>query len=120
MTGSVKKKLVTGFQAGPKSSPAITPTIRTRLNTARAHATKGPPLMRIALPGNAPFTRYWTGKPLLSLEQKIFLFAVGWQIYELTDSALSLGLIGLVQFLPQFVLALPAGHVADNFDRRHV
>jgi MFS family permease len=76
--------------------------------------------MRIALPGNAAFTRYWTGETLLSLGQEIFLVAVGWQIYELTDSALSLGLIGLVQFLPQFVLALPAGHVADNFDRRHV
>lgn len=52
--------------------------------------------------------------------QEIFLVAVGWQIYELTNSALSLGLIGLAQFLPLFLLALPAGHVADNFDRRHI
>src|SRR5215203_1968403 len=76
--------------------------------------------MRIAPPGNAAFTGYWIAETLLSLGQEIFLVAVGWQIYELTNSALSLGLVGLAQFLPLFVLALPAGHVADNFDRRRV
>ena len=75
---------------------------------------------RIALPANAAFTRYWVAETLLSLGAEIFQVAVGWQVYELTDSALSLGLIGLVQFLPQFLLALHAGHVADNFDRRRV
>jgi MFS family permease len=76
--------------------------------------------MRIAPPGNAAFTGYWVAETLLSLGQEIFQVAVGWQIYELTNSALSLGLLGLAQFLPQFLLALPAGHVADNFDRRRV
>src|ERR1044072_8318996 len=76
--------------------------------------------MRIALPGNAAFTGYLLAETLLSLGQEIFSVAVGWQIYELTGSALSLGLIGLAQFLPLFMLALPAGHVADNFDRRHI
>ena len=76
--------------------------------------------MRIAPPGNAAFTRYWVAETLLSLGAEIFQVAVGWQIYELTGSALSLGLIGLAQFLPQFLLALPAGHVADNFDRRRI
>ena len=56
----------------------------------------------------------------MALGQEIFLVAVGWQIYLLTDSALSLGLVGLAQFLPLFLLALPAGHVADNFDRRQI
>ena len=76
--------------------------------------------MRIKLPGNAAFTRYWIAETLLALGQEIFLVAVGWQIYSLTNSALSLGLIGLAQFLPQFLLALLAGHVADNFDRRRI
>jgi len=74
---------------------------------------------RIA-PGNAAFTGYWVAETLLSLGQEIFQVAVAWQVYELTGSALSLGLIGLAQFLPQFLLALPAGHIADNFDRRRV
>jgi len=46
--------------------------------------------------------------------------AVGWQIYSLSGSALYLGLVGLVQFLPMFLLTLAAGHVADRYDRRVV
>ena len=45
---------------------------------------------------------------------------VGWHVYELTNSALHLGLIGLAQFLPQFFLMLPAGQVADRLNRRTV
>src|SRR5476651_1499193 len=44
--------------------------------------------------------------------------AVGWQIYELTGSALYLGLIGLVQFMPPLLLMLAAGQVADRYNRR--
>ncbi len=46
--------------------------------------------------------------------------AVGWQVYALTDSALDLGLVGLVQFLPALLLVLVSGHVADRYDRRTV
>jgi MFS family permease len=45
---------------------------------------------------------------------------VGWHVYELTDSALHLGMIGLVQVLPPLVLMLAAGHVADRYNRRRV
>jgi MFS family permease len=45
---------------------------------------------------------------------------VGWHVYDLTNSALHLGLIGLAQFLPQFLLMLPAGQVADRLNRRTV
>lgn len=45
---------------------------------------------------------------------------VGWHVYELTNSALHLGLIGLAQFLPQFLLMLPAGQIADRLNRRTV
>lgn len=45
---------------------------------------------------------------------------VSWQIYALTGSALQLGLIGLVQFLPPLALTLFAGQVADRYDRRWV
>jgi MFS family permease len=44
--------------------------------------------------------------------------AVGWQVYEITRKPFDLGLVGLVQFLPIFVLFLVAGHVADVMDRR--
>lgn len=45
---------------------------------------------------------------------------VGWHVYELTDSALHLGLIGLAQFVPQLFLMLPAGQIADRLNRRSV
>ncbi len=46
--------------------------------------------------------------------------AVGWQVYNATERALDLGLVGLAQFLPALLLALVAGQVADRTDRRRV
>lgn len=46
--------------------------------------------------------------------------AIGWEIYQRTGQALSLGLVGLAQALPTILLALPAGYLADRFDRRRV
>lgn len=46
--------------------------------------------------------------------------SVGWQVYDLTHSALALGLVGLVEFVPMFLLALPAGELADRFDPRRI
>lgn len=44
--------------------------------------------------------------------------AVAWQVYSITHRALDLGYTGLAQFLPGLLFLLPAGHVADRFDRR--
>jgi MFS family permease len=46
--------------------------------------------------------------------------AVGWLIYDLTGSALDLGLIGLVQFVPPLCLTLLAGQVVDRHSRRAI
>ncbi|MDE2480634.1 MAG: MFS transporter [bacterium] len=46
--------------------------------------------------------------------------AIGWQIFSIRHSALDLGLIGLVLFIPQLLLALPAGVIGDRFERRTV
>ena len=46
--------------------------------------------------------------------------ALGWFVYDKTGSALSLGLIGLVQFIPSIPLLTVAGYAADHFDRRKV
>lgn len=46
--------------------------------------------------------------------------AVGWQIYALSHRTLDLGLIGLAQFLPSLLLMLPAGHLADRYERRRI
>ncbi len=46
--------------------------------------------------------------------------ALGWELYERTGDPLVLGNVGLVEFLPVLLFALPAGHIADRFDRRTV
>lgn len=46
--------------------------------------------------------------------------AVGWQVFQLRHSAFDLGLVGLFLFLPQLLLALPAGVLADRVDRRAI
>jgi MFS family permease len=46
--------------------------------------------------------------------------ATGWLVYQRTGSAYDLGFIGLAQFVPMVLLTLPAGHVADRFDRRRI
>ncbi len=45
---------------------------------------------------------------------------VAWQVYQLTHSPLALGYTGLALFLPGILFTLPAGHVADLYDRRTV
>ena len=46
--------------------------------------------------------------------------AVAWQIYTLTGSAFSLGIIGLSRFLPVITLAPVAGIAADKIDRKKI
>lgn len=69
---------------------------------------------------NTPFPRFVCSQTADFLAYHMFTVAVGWQVYDITRSALSLGLVGLAQFLPQLLLTLVVGHVADRFERRRV
>jgi len=66
------------------------------------------------------FGFFWLARGVSSLSYQMQAVASGWQVYELTHSTFQLGMIGLVQFLPMALLTLPAGHVADRYDRRKV
>ena len=46
--------------------------------------------------------------------------AVGWQVYAIHKRPFDLGLIGLAEFVPLPLLALPAGHLSDRFPRRRI
>src|SRR5215831_17975777 len=59
----------------------------------------------------------WT-RMLSTASNQILLVALAWQVYDLTSSAWDLGLVGLCQFVPTFLLTLPAGQLADRADRR--
>ncbi|MEZ4666772.1 MAG: MFS transporter [Anaerolineae bacterium] len=55
-----------------------------------------------------------------SLGEMMVSVAIGWEIYERSGSAFALGLVGLVQVLPIFLLSLPAGHIADRYNRKRL
>jgi MFS family permease len=76
--------------------------------------------MTASLFKNRLFARYISGLCFSYFAYNMLVVAIGWHIYDLTNSALSLGLIGLAQFLPQFLLSLAAGHVADRYDRKAI
>ena len=67
-----------------------------------------------------PFAYYWFARIFTSVAFAAQGVAVGWHLYALTGSALDLGLLGLVQFLPTVILTLAVGHVADRYDRRMI
>ncbi len=64
------------------------------------------------------FRLFLSGHLLSTLGMQMQTTAVGWQLWEKTNSELALGLVGLVQIVPILGLALPAGQAADRFDRR--
>jgi MFS family permease len=67
-----------------------------------------------------PFLFFFSARGLSKFCFQIGAVAIGWQVYELTNSALDLGLVGLAQFIPMALLVFVAGHAADRFDRRRV
>jgi MFS family permease len=69
---------------------------------------------------NGDFRLYGAARFLTGLAFQMQAVAVGWFVYDLTHSALALGLVGLASFLPAMLSALVTGHVADTYDRRLV
>ena len=81
-----------------------------------------PPPFRIAA-----FRYYWLARLTATIGQMAMVIVIGWQVYDiaresmgLKEAAFRLGLIGLVQFVPLFLLTPVSGWAADRFDRRHV
>ena len=66
------------------------------------------------------FLLFLLSRSLSRFSSQIGAVAIGWQIYELTGSALDLGMVGLVQFLPTALLVFVAGHAADRYERKRV
>ncbi len=57
---------------------------------------------------------------LSSLGEQMLTVAIGWELYQRTNSPLALGFVGLVQVLPVMVLSLPAGSIVDRTNRRRM
>jgi MFS family permease len=66
------------------------------------------------------FLLFFGGRLFSNFARQIVAVAVGWQVYELTGSALHLGMVGLVQFSPALLLVLHGGSTADRHDRKRI
>jgi len=73
------------------------------------------------------FRAFIVARVSANIASAMLVIVIGWQVYDLAratmgqrDAAFLLGMIGLAQFLPLFLLTLVAGYVADHVDRRWV
>jgi Transmembrane secretion effector len=66
------------------------------------------------------FALLWTALLTNGFATQMMVVAIGWQVYSIRHRPLDLGLVGLAEFLPLPLLALPAGQLADRVSRRTV
>ena len=69
---------------------------------------------------NRDLRLYLSGRLIAIIGQQMLAMAVGWEIWHRTHDLMMLALVGLTQVVPMILLTLPAGHVADNFDRKKI
>jgi MFS family permease len=74
-----------------------------------------PPLYR-----NRDLYSFVSSRFIATLAIQVQSVAIGWQVYDMERTPLALGLVGLCQFLPMFLLTLPAGDITDRFNQRRV
>ena len=60
------------------------------------------------------------GNFLVSLAQAILSVIVGYELYQRTGSALALGMVGLVQIIPNVLISIPAGQYVDQHDQKRI
>lgn len=61
-----------------------------------------------------------SGRFLTSFGNEMLSFAIGWELWLRTHEPFVLGMVGLVQVIPVILLSLPAGHVADQYNRKRI
>jgi MFS family permease len=75
---------------------------------------------RYAVLRNRDFMRYTVARNIAMIGSQMTGVAVGWDLYGRTRDPMALAYVGLVQFVPVLLLALPAGHAADRFGRKEI
>ena len=66
------------------------------------------------------FRLLWTSSLTNGVASQMMQVAIGWQVYSIHRNTLDLGLVGLAEFVPLPLLALPAGQLADRVSRRAI
>ncbi len=80
-------------------------------------SAEAPPLSLLHHPS---FMMFWCARVFTNGAYAMQSVAVGWQIYDLTNNPLDLGLVGLVMFFPMVLTGVLGGQISDYFDRRRV
>ena len=88
--------------------------------SAEAPTAAAKPASQYEVLHNRNFLLYLVGRFVASLGQQMLTVAVGWELYERTHSTLALGLVGLTQMAPMVLFTLPAGHLADTYNRKRI
>jgi MFS family permease len=86
-----------------------------KLNGSNVKSAKHDPFAALRFRDYRLFT---IGRVLLFIGSQMQTVAIGWELYDRTNSALALGGVGLAQVLPMIALTLIAGDVADRRDRK--
>src|SRR4051812_6389633 len=66
------------------------------------------------------FMMFWCARTSTTGAYQMLSVAIGWQLYDLTNNPLDLGIVGLVQLVPLLSLSLFVGQISDRSDRRVV
>jgi MFS family permease len=66
------------------------------------------------------FARLWAGQTASLIGDGVFLVAMAWQVYAISNAPTALSLVGIAMTIPTIVLLLVGGVVTDRFDRRRV
>src|SRR3954451_24325830 len=68
----------------------------------------------------AAFSYYSLGNLVSVIGRQMLIVAVEWEMYQRTHSATALGLVGLAFSAPVVLLSLPAGRIADRYNRKYI
>lgn len=74
-----------------------------------------PPVLRIP-----DYRNFWAGQTISAIGSQFTVVAMGWHMLELTDSAFQVGMLGLCRAVPQMVLGVFGGALADTIDRKRL
>lgn len=69
---------------------------------------------------NADYSRYLLSRFIAALGMQMLVTALDWELYKRTHSGLALGFVGLSLMIPMILCTLPAGQVADRFNRKNI
>ncbi len=70
--------------------------------------------------GIRDYRNYFFSRTSVNISVTMLSTVIGWQVYAITHNVLSLGLVGLAEFIPALCVALIGGYFADTYNRRYI